>query len=125
MAFVLVYIREAHAIDSWLPMEFGMVEDPVTDAERLVMTKRTCAELDLPMPALFDGVDDQVNLAYHAWPERLYLIGRNGKLTYVGDAGPFGFDPDSWERAIREELGLPTPKQAGGELPAEPASRRR
>ena len=28
--FVVVYIREAHPIDGHLPMEFGMIEDPIT-----------------------------------------------------------------------------------------------
>ncbi len=109
----MVYIREAHAIDSPLPMEFGMVEDPVTDAERQAMATQTCVELKLPMPAVFDGVDDAVNLSYHAWPERLYLIGKDGKVRYVGGPGPFEFDPDAWEAAIRAEL-APAPKPDAG-----------
>lgn len=102
---MLVYIREAHALDSPLPMEFGLVEDPVTDAERQALATRTCSELELSIPAVFDGVDDAVNLAYHAWPERLYLVGADGTLRFVGGPGPFEFDPEAWEAAIRAEVG--------------------
>jgi hypothetical protein len=102
---VLVYIREAHAIDSPLPMEFGLIEDPVTDAERQAMASRTCEELDLPLPAVFDGVDDAVNLAYHAWPERLYVIAEDGNVSFVGGPGPFEFDVDAWQRAIERAVG--------------------
>ena len=30
MDFLVVYIREAHAMDSRLPMTYGAIEDPVT-----------------------------------------------------------------------------------------------
>ena len=102
---MLVYIREAHAIDSWLPMEFGMVEDPVTDQERHVLARRCTEELGFAMPAIVDGVDDAVNRRWHAWPERLFLIGKDGKVAYTGGPGPFEFLPDELESAIRTELG--------------------
>lgn len=102
--FFLVYIREAHALDSARPMEFGMVEDPTTEAERNAVAGTCVDELDLPMPALVDGLDDRVGKAYGAWPDRLYLIGQDGRIAYAGARGPAGFDPDAWERAIEAEL---------------------
>jgi hypothetical protein len=27
---------------------------------------------------------------------RLYLIGKEGKIVYTGERGPFGFNPDTW-----------------------------
>lgn len=61
----------------------------------------TCVdELDLPMPALVDGVDDTVGKAYGGWPDRLYVIGKDGKVAYAGAQGPAGFDPEGWEKAI-------------------------
>ena len=56
------------------------------------------------MPALIDGMDDAVNKAYQALPDRLYLVGKNGEIAYAGDRGPFGFKPDELETAIRAEL---------------------
>lgn len=37
--------------------------------------------------------------------DRLYLVGRDGRLTYAGGRGPMGFEPDELEAAIRVELG--------------------
>ncbi|MCA8974607.1 MAG: hypothetical protein KDC98_07785 [Planctomycetes bacterium] len=104
VAFFLVYIREAHAIDSRSPTSFGMVEDPITDAERATVAGTCIKDLHLPMPALIDRVDDKVGKAYGGWPDRLYLVGTDGKIAYAGGQGPFNFDPDGWEQAIVAEL---------------------
>jgi hypothetical protein len=96
-------VREAHPIDGKMPSTFGMVEDPISDAERL-MVAGTCMEaLDLPMPALVDRVDDKVSAAYGGWPDRLYLVGKDGRIAYAGARGPQGFDPDGWAKAIEAE----------------------
>jgi hypothetical protein len=106
--FFVVYIREAHAIDSSWPMGGGgapIVEDPVSDEEREQVAAVCMAQMALePMPALIDGVDDKVNQAYAAWPDRLYLVGRDGRIAYRGGPGPFGFSPDELEDAIQAEL---------------------
>jgi hypothetical protein len=31
--------------------------------------------------------------------------GRDGRIVYTGDRGPFGFNPDTWEEAIKAEIG--------------------
>ncbi len=56
------------------------------------------------MPVLVDNMDDLVSEAYDAWPDRLYLVGKDGRIAYHGGRGPFGFDPDELEEAIRDEL---------------------
>jgi len=108
--FFVVYIREAHALDSRSPMGGGgvpIVEDPVYPGERAEVAKVCMTKLALePMPALVDGMDDAVNTAYAAWPDRLYLIGLDGNVAYHGGPGPFEFTPDELEAAIRAELGL-------------------
>lgn len=106
----MVYIREAHAIDSRSPMGGSgapIVEDAVELWERQATAKTCMTRLALePIPALVDRMDDAVNQAYRAWPDRLYLIGTDGNVAYQGGPGPFGFDPDALEKAIRAELGL-------------------
>ena len=91
-------------MDSHFPMAFGEVEDPVTNEERHAMAQRTTRELGFVMPSLVDGVDDTVEQAYQGWPERLYLIDGENRIRYRGGPGPFGFDPDGLEAAIRELL---------------------
>ncbi len=104
VAFFIVYIREAHAIDSRSPMSFGLVEDPINLEERTKVASTCVAELNMPIPAIVDKLDDKVNQAYKGWPDRLYVIGKNGRITYAGGRGPFFFSPAEWEAAIQQEL---------------------
>ena len=106
VTFVLVYIREAHAMDSKYPMMFGEIEDPVTLEERHDMAVFSTKELGFTMPSVIDGMDDSVGLSYAAWPERLYLIDQDGNVAWRCGPGPFGFDPEGLETAIRELLEL-------------------
>src|SRR5262245_34095766 len=106
--FYVVYIREAHALDSRSPSGGGVhpvVEDPRTLPERRQVAQTCMTRLALEgVPALVDGVDDAVNGAYAAWPDRLYLVGADGRIAYHGGRGPFGFLPDELDAAIRAEL---------------------
>lgn len=109
MQFFVVYIREAHALDSRAPLGGGgnpLVLDPANLEERRGVAKVCLAKLELePMPALVDGLDDAVSRAWAAWPDRLYLVGRDGRIAYQGGPGPFGFRPEELEQAILAELG--------------------
>jgi hypothetical protein len=106
----VVYIREAHALDGRAPMggdDAPIVEEPLTFGERRAVANLCMARLDLePMPALVDGMDNAVERAYAAAPDRLYLVARDGRVAYRSGRGPFGFKPDELEAAIRRELGL-------------------
>jgi hypothetical protein len=106
-----VYIREAHALDSRSPAGGNgnpIVLDPTTKEERHEVAKVCMAKLELrDLPALIDDLDDTANEAYAGWPDRLYLIGRDGNVAYHGGRGPFGFAPDELEAAIKVELDAP------------------
>lgn len=106
--FLVVYIREAHAIDSRSPMGGGgnpIVEDPKTKAERDAVAEVCMTKLALEeIPAVVDDMQDTVNTAYGGWPDRLYLIGVDGNVAFKGGRGPFGFTPDDLEEAIVEAL---------------------
>ncbi len=82
-----------------------LVEDPTNLNERLRVAKTCMTKLALePIPAVVDRLDDKTNKAYSGWPDRLYLVGKDGKLAYAGGRGPFGFKPEQLEAAIRQEL---------------------
>ena len=106
--FLVVYVREAHALDSYLPKGGGddpIVEDPTSLTERQQLAQVCLSKLALePMPAVVDTLDDYASRAYDAWPDRLFLIGRDGRVAYSGGPGPDGFDPDELETAIVAEL---------------------
>ena len=57
------------------------------------------------IPAVIDRVDNRVDGAYQGKPDRLYLVGKDGRIAYAGSRGPRGFKPDELRRAIDRELG--------------------
>ena len=102
---MLVYIREAHALDSRSPMAFGLIEDPINDKERQAVAQTCMDKLALdPIRAVIDRVDDKINQAYQGGPDRLYLVSKDGKIAFAGERGPAGFKPDELEVAIKAEI---------------------
>ena len=99
--FLVVYVREAHPEDGWVLAENRRegvaVRDPQSAEERVACATR----LELDLPFVVDGVDDEVARRYGGWPDRLYLIGRDGRIAYQGAPGPDGFVVGELERAIR------------------------
>jgi hypothetical protein len=82
-----------------------IVEDPTTLEERRKVADVCLSKLALKgIPALVDTLDDAASRAYDAWPDRLALIGRDGRVAYHGGRGPVGFLPDELESAIQREL---------------------
>ena len=68
------------------------------------MAQACAARLELTIPVLLDGLDDEVARRYGGWPDRLYLVGRDGRIAFQGGEGPFGFNPDELAAAIELEL---------------------
>jgi hypothetical protein len=103
--FLVVYIREAHPEDGWVlaanRQEAIAVRDPASDAERAEAAGACATRLAIRMPLLVDRVDDRVALAYGGWPDRLYLIGSDGRVAYQGAEGPSGFLPEELGAALQ------------------------
>ncbi len=99
-----VYIREAHPADGWKMRrndEVGVsVDQPKTQEARNLVAGQCCQALKLAMPLLVDTVSDQVNRAYSGFPDRLYLIDREGKVVYKGGRGPYGYKPRELEQTL-------------------------
>lgn len=110
--FRLVYIREAHAEgggesnwQSTINAREGIALAPArTLAEKEDHAAFCLRKLDLPFPATVDGMDGAAEAAYQAWPSRLYLIGRDGKVVFSTRLGELDFQPASLESAIRAIL---------------------
>jgi hypothetical protein len=102
--FLAVYIREAHPEDGWVMHDnrrSGIaISDPRTMEERLAVARTCGVRLRLELPMVVDAVDNAVASTYGGWPDRLYLIDREGRIAYQSDEGPFGFKPDELEGAI-------------------------
>jgi hypothetical protein len=106
--FLGVYVREAHAADGWWPQPEGApacrVKQPKTFFERQEVAIQCSEALKITMPLLVDEIDDRVGHAYSGMPDRLYVIGREGKVLYKGGRGPFGFRPKEMEQHLALHL---------------------
>ena len=96
--FAYIYIKEAHADDEW-QVEKNRVKDvifnqPQTFEERLILAQAFQEAMGTQTTILVDDISNIANAAYAAWPERIYVIGPDGKIIYKGKMGPFYFDPD-------------------------------
>ncbi len=66
---------------------------------------RACARnLGIGFPALVDDFDSSTEIAYTGWPDRLYVIDREGRVAYKARPGPFGFKPDEVARTLARLL---------------------
>jgi hypothetical protein len=99
---LFVYIREAHADDEWQMddnrTDGVVLAQPTDSAGRRDAALSCTASLAMTMPCVVDTMDDAADIAYAAWPERMYVIDTDGKIAYAGRRGPWGFRPDEVRR---------------------------
>ena len=104
MAFYVIYILESHASNVWQMdsnVQQGVVfAMPKTFGEREAVADSCVRNLHIQIPALLDDFSDSTEKAYTGWPDRLYVIGRDGRVASKTQAGPFGFHPAEVERTL-------------------------
>ncbi len=79
-------------------------EQPTTIEARAEIAEACVLGMNLAMPTLLDKMSNEIDDAYSALPERLFLIDAEGRINWRCGMGPFGFEPDGLERAIKELL---------------------
>jgi len=86
----------------------GVVFASPKDAEGRAAIANSCVRnLHLKIPAVLDAFDNPTERAYTGWPDRLYVIDRDGKVTYKSKPGPFGFHPSEMEAALKQAASSP------------------
>lgn len=80
------------------------IADPTTEFERFQVASTCVADLDISIPCVIDEMGNGTAAAYKGHPDRLYVVGLDGRIAYRGGPGPMGFKPDDMEVALREEL---------------------
>jgi type I thyroxine 5'-deiodinase len=104
----VVYIQEAHSSDGWqLPVNLRqnvVYADPKSGDERSGVAQACVRNLKIAMPALLDSMDNSTELAYTGWPDRLYVIGRDGRVAFKSAPGPFGFKVAPMRQALEQAL---------------------
>ena len=106
--FFLIYIREAHPANGWqVPnnlIEDVIYDEPTTDEERTEVASACQIALDIEMPMLVDRIDNDVEEKYVGLPMRQFLIDAEGRVVYAGDKGPFGWNDEAFEEAVKALL---------------------
>lgn len=62
------------------------------------------ATLKLGMETLVDDMQDTAAHAFNALPDRLFVIGADGRIAYRGERGPRGFDVKDLAAALARLL---------------------
>ncbi len=75
-----------------------------TMAERREVAGMCEVALQYGIKTYVDEMDNVVSEAYASMPDRLYLVGTDGKVVYAGGKGPFGFKPAELKQAMDEYL---------------------
>jgi len=111
VAFLFVYIREAHPTDEW-QMDSNVEEgvlypQPKTLSERKIVASSCSTKLSLTMPVLVDEIDNRADNLYAGWPERIFIVDQRGTIAYAGRQGPWGFKPEEAREWLEKNVGKP------------------
>jgi tetratricopeptide (TPR) repeat protein len=106
--FLLVYIREAHTGDTWqstINQRQGIDWQPAKTADQMQAHASSCVrKLKMSFPAVVDSVDGQVESKYSAWPSRLFVIAKDGRILYRSRLSELDFHPAEIEASIRAAI---------------------
>jgi len=115
VAFYVVYIEEAHPIDAWQDddnqKEHITLASPKSLDERCNVAGTCVVKLGIKLPAVVDDFQNSTEAAYTAWPDRLYVVDREGRIAYKSKPGPFGFHPEEVGKTL-EKLASASTQQA-------------
>lgn len=108
--FLFVYVREAHP-DSVLSLvdknsHPSLVKVPQhTTLESRTDAAAACGRtLKLSMPIAVDSIENTVGRAYAGWPNRMVVVGTDGRILYVSSPSPRGTDAARLRTWLTENL---------------------
>jgi hypothetical protein len=116
----VVYVQEAHPTDGW-QVESNVAEEVLFRqhqryTEREAVATTCSLDLHLSIPVLVEEMNNAIDEAYGAAPERLYLIGVDGCVAYItGAPGPTSL---TWRPGNRPLLPVCAPWQRRSVCPA-------
>jgi hypothetical protein len=82
----------------------AVLRQQTTIDERRATALESAERLSLEMPLFLDEMDNRVSVAFAAWPERLVLVGADGRIVDPGSPGPWGFSPEEAEEQLVRTL---------------------
>ena len=106
--FKLVYIRDTHPTLGFRAptndrRDLKPEDEPKSLADREKWACEDRKKMKCTIPIVMDTFDDRTLKAYNAFPQRVVLLDRNGRVVYVS-TGLIGFGVDETAKAL-ESLG--------------------
>ena len=74
---------------------------PQSFDERAEIASGCVRKLEIKIPAVVDDMNNSAERAYTGWPDRIYLLDRNGRVVLKTKPGPFGFDPSQLDAHLQ------------------------
>ena len=74
---------------------------PQSFDERAEIGSGCVRKLEIKIPAVVDDMSNSAERAYTGWPDRIYLLDRNGRVVLKTKPGPFGFDPSQLDAHLQ------------------------
>eukprot|EP01090_Pellita_catalonica_P012362 TRINITY_DN2661_c0_g1_i1.p1 TRINITY_DN2661_c0_g1~~TRINITY_DN2661_c0_g1_i1.p1 ORF type:complete len:125 (-),score=20.05 TRINITY_DN2661_c0_g1_i1:170-544(-) len=84
VAFLGVYIVEAHAVDEWPVGDPLSITQPISDAERCGVAREFVRYYKPQYEMVVDKVTNEFSRKYSAWPIRFYVIDQKGSILFKG-----------------------------------------
>jgi Iodothyronine deiodinase len=78
---------------------------PKTLEQRVAIANDFTKRFKYSVPFGIDEMNNAANDAYAAWPERLYILDENGRVSYKGGNGPFKYNPKEVRAWLAERYG--------------------
>lgn len=100
--FLMVYIEEAHPGNS---VDGRQVFAHETMEDRQQLAELCTGSRNLTLPTVLDKLDNAVEIAYAAYPDRIYVLDSNGVVRYKTQPGPSGWDVKEPRAALDRLLG--------------------
>ena len=102
--FLLIYIREAHSSEDWQSTrnerENVRLPPALTITEKQGHANMCTRSLHLPFAAAVDGLDGNVEKAYNAWPSRVFVVDKSGRVIYSTRLTELAFRPEEIEAVL-------------------------
>jgi len=85
------------------PADGGNEINQTTTMEELISAARArYPDLGISIPGLIDDPDSKVGKAYAAWPERLYIVNKKGKIAYKSESGARDFKATEFMQKLKK-----------------------
>ena len=103
--FLLIYIREAHGAGSWqstINQREGIdLADAATFEQKREYAVSCVRKLKIPYTAAVDPLDNSTDKAYVAWPSRVYLVDKKGRVAFNSLLDELNFDISRLDSALK------------------------